>query len=79
MLAKLADALELARKTEPDTVGHRAAWAHAEDATSALVAMISVSTPAAPLVEAAALRVRRLGRQPPSEREDRRTAAKIRN
>jgi hypothetical protein len=85
-LAKLADigkrlklALDIGRKTEPDTVGHRAAWTHAEEATSALVAMISVSTPAAPIVEAAAFRVRRFGRQPPSERDGRRAAAKIRS
>ena len=76
---KLKLALELARKTGPDTVGHRAAWSHAEAATSALVAMISVSTLAAPIVEAAAVRIRRFGPQPPSDRAGRRAAAKIRS
>jgi hypothetical protein len=76
---KLKVALDLARRTDPDTVGHRAAWTHAENATSALMKMITVSTPAAPIVEAAAVRIRRLGRQPPSERDEKRLAAKSRN
>lgn len=86
VLAELADigkklklALDLARRTEPDTVGHRAAWTHAETATSALMAMISVSTPAAPIVEAAAVRIRRIGPRGPTEREEKRAAAKTRS
>lgn len=30
---KLVLALDLASRTEPDTMGHRAAWGHAEEAT----------------------------------------------
>jgi hypothetical protein len=58
---KLRLALELAKKASPDTVGHRAAWDHAEVACSRLVRLISATTPAAPIVEAAAVRVRRVG------------------
>jgi hypothetical protein len=57
---QLTTALELG-KTQPDTIGHRAAWEHAEEATGKLVRMISVSTPAAPIVQAAAMRVRQRG------------------
>jgi len=74
---KLKLALDLARKTQPDTVGHRAAWSHAQAATSALMSMISESTRAAPIVEAAAFRIRRIG-SVPSEREGRKAAEKLR-
>lgn len=40
--ALLVDALEL-RKTMPDTVGHRAAWAKAERATAALLELLVTS------------------------------------
>jgi hypothetical protein len=72
---KLALALKLGRG-DPDTIGHRAAWGHAEEATSRLMKLITVSTLAAPIVEAAAIRVRRIGRQSPSEREEKREARK---
>lgn len=75
--AKLKLALDLARRTGPDTVGHRAAWEHAEDATSRLVSLISVGTPAAPIIEAAALRVRRLHR-PPTASDEKRALARRR-
>jgi hypothetical protein len=58
---KLKLALELAKKAGPDSIGHRAAWDHAEVACSRLVRMLSATTPAAPIVEAAAVRVRRVG------------------
>jgi hypothetical protein len=55
----LRDALELAQRTDPDTVGHRAAWGKAERATAALCAMISMDEPVRPAVVAA---VKRAGR-----------------
>ena len=74
---QLRDALALARRTEPDTIGHRAAWDKAEDACSRLCRLISVSTPIAPTIEAAAVRIRRIGPKP-SQRDERRTAEKSR-
>ena len=74
---QLKDALALARRTERDTVGHRAAWDKAEDACSRLCRLISISTPIARTVEAAAVRIRRIGPQP-SKREARAAAEKWR-
>jgi hypothetical protein len=74
---KLREALALARKTAPDTVGHRAAWAKAEEATARLMKLVTIETRAAPIVEAAVIRFRRL----PSkrhERDERRAAARSR-
>jgi len=62
--AKLRQALELAKKTEPNTVGHRAAWDHADVATERLTRIISISMAAAPIVEAAVFRVRRISPKP---------------
>jgi hypothetical protein len=76
---QLANALRLAKKSSPDTLAHRAAWLQAEDACSRLLRLISLSTPAAAVVEAAVVRVRRIGPRPPSEREERRAAAKARS
>lgn len=56
---ELRDALELAERTRPDTVGHRAAWSRAERATAALCAMIGAEEPLLPAVVTAA---RRAGR-----------------
>lgn len=56
---KLREALALAHRTEPDTVGHRAAWDKAEEACSRLCRLISLNTPIAPTIEAAAVRIRR--------------------
>jgi hypothetical protein len=60
----LSKAIELARKTEPNTVGHRAAWDKAEMATQRLMRVISVSMAVAPVVEAAVVRVRRIHARP---------------
>jgi hypothetical protein len=57
---KLKQALELARQSAPNTLGHRAAWTHAEEATARLVRLVGMATPAAVLVEAAAIRVRQI-------------------
>jgi len=76
---RLANALRLAKKSGPDTLGHRAAWREAEDACSRLMRALSLETPAAAVVEAAVVRIRRIGPRPPSEREERRAAAKIRS
>ncbi len=56
---ELRDALELAVRTEPDTIGHRAAWSRAERATAALCAMIADEEALRPVVVAA---VKRVGR-----------------
>lgn len=56
---KLKLALELGRK-DPDTLGHRAAINHAEDACARLTRLITHETPLAPTLEAAAVRVRRM-------------------
>ncbi len=73
----LARSLELSRRTAPDTVGHRSAWTQAEDATNRLVRLIPSATRAAPLVEAAAIRFRRIGPRP-TDAEERRSAARRR-
>ncbi len=74
---KLKLALQLGRSS-PDSLGHKAAWSHAEDATQRLMKLIHVGLPLAPTVEAAVIRIRRveLGK---SSREERRAAAKIRS
>jgi len=65
---KLKHALDLARRSGPNTLAHRAAWANAEEATSRLVRIVGVTTSAALLVEAAAVRVRQIRpRTRPSE------------
>jgi hypothetical protein len=74
---RLKLALDLARRTPPESVGHRAAWSHAEAATGALMKMVSATTPAAPIVEAAVIRLRRLEPME-SEREARKAAEKTR-
>ncbi|HVJ19340.1 MAG TPA: hypothetical protein VM686_28165 [Polyangiaceae bacterium] len=56
---ELREALELAARTEPDTVGHRAAWVRAERATAALCSMIAMDEPVRPTVVAAVNRARR--------------------
>ena len=56
---ELRQALELAARTEPDTVGHRAAWSRAERANAALCAMIAEEEAVRPVIEAA---VKRVGR-----------------
>jgi hypothetical protein len=60
---ELRDAMELAGRTEPDTVGHRAAWSRAERATAVLCTMIASDARVRPVVEAAVRRVGRVGRQ----------------
>jgi hypothetical protein len=76
---ELSNALRLAKKSGPDTLGHRAAWLQAEDACSRLMRLISLETPAAIVIEAAVVRIRRIAPRTPSEREERRAAAKIRS
>jgi hypothetical protein len=59
---ELRDALELAARTEPDTVGHRAAWSRAERATAMLCEAIGSDEPVRPTVLAAVNRTRRAAR-----------------
>jgi hypothetical protein len=51
------DALELSRG-EPDTMGHRAAWGWAEKATAALCEFVGDEMRVAPVVKAAAAKLR---------------------
>ncbi len=53
---KLALALKLGRGN-PDTLGHRAAWTHADDAASRLMRLLTLEARVAPTVEAAARRI----------------------
>jgi hypothetical protein len=53
----LAKALELAERTHPDTVGHRATWTRAEGATARLMRLLTLEASAGPLVRAAAARL----------------------
>jgi hypothetical protein len=54
---RLSDAIDLAVSTRPGTVGHRAAWQQAEDATRRVGDLVDALTPAEPLVIAARGRV----------------------
>jgi len=71
---ELAAAYELAHKTPPNTIGHRAAWSRAEAATKRLGHLIGSLEPLKPTVDAAAQRVVGGGREPRamSEREAKR-------
>lgn len=73
----LVKALELARRTEPNTVGHRSAWDRAEMATERLMRVVSATMTAGPLVEAAVVRVRRIHPKP-READQRRLAERTR-
>jgi hypothetical protein len=75
---KLALALKLS-KSSKGSLGAKAARKHAEEACTRLGRVISQSLPAALVVEAACVRVRR--RQGPlqSERDDKREARKVRS
>lgn len=75
---QLGRALSLAKRSKPDTLGHRAAWLQAEQACSRLMRLLSLEIPAAAVVEAAVVRIRRIGPRPPGAREGRRAAAKVR-
>jgi hypothetical protein len=55
---QLRQAMDLARRTDPDTNGHRAAWTRAEDACKRLGALVTLQESAAPVVAAAASRLR---------------------
>jgi hypothetical protein len=56
---QLRGATDLARRTEPDTNGHRAAWMRAEEACKRLGALVTLQESAVPMVAAAASRLRR--------------------
>jgi hypothetical protein len=62
--AELVKVLELARRTQPNTVGHRAAWDRAEVATERLMRVVSATMTAGPIVEAAVVRIRRIHPRP---------------
>lgn len=53
----LSAALELARRSEPGTIGYSAAWKRAEDAAMRAADLVDALTPAEPLVHAARARV----------------------
>jgi hypothetical protein len=52
-------ALGLARRTAPDTMGHRAAWGHAERGLELLTSTLDAIAPIGPVLDAAGARVRR--------------------
>jgi hypothetical protein len=75
-LAEIGKKLALARKlgrTDRESVGHKAAWAHAEDATSRLMRLISIETRLAPTLEAAVIRIREAKTEPPVSKSERKT------
>ena len=51
-------ALELSAGSDPDTMGHRAAWSWAERATQALGEFVGTSTLMAPAIRAAAAKLK---------------------
>lgn len=55
---KVALAVKLGRG-DPDTLGHRAAWTHAQDAASRLMRLLTGEARLASTVDAAVARVRR--------------------
>ena len=75
---KLRLAFDLARKCPPDTVGHRAAWGHAEAATERLMKLMTTTALLFPVVEASVVRFRRTPPKP-SERDERKVAARKRS
>ncbi len=54
----LAEALELATRCQPDTLGHVAAWTKAERAAKALGELVDAAMPLKPAVDAALVRMR---------------------
>lgn len=68
---ELSEAIDLAVATRPGTVGHRAAFQRAEEATKRVGDLVDALTPAEPLVGAARGRVvgaRAAAKKPRSER-----------
>lgn len=55
----LRQALALAIEHQPGTLGHAAAWQKAETAVEQLGQLVDALTPARPIIEAAAKRVKR--------------------
>jgi len=53
----LADALELANRSGPNTIGYSAAWKKAEDASRRAGDLVDALTPAEPLLHAARSRI----------------------
>jgi hypothetical protein len=75
----LRAALELARRTKPDTVGHRAAWSRADEATRRLGHLVSALEPLRPTIEAASRRVcAGTGSRELDEREQKKRHARLR-
>jgi hypothetical protein len=72
---KLANALKLS-KSGPDTLGSRSAREQAEDACLRLGRIVGRSLPAAVVVEAAVVRIRKRRAPLESEREERRAAVR---
>ncbi len=74
---QLKNALRLA-KSSPGTVGYRSAWSQAEDACARIGRMVA-NLPTAMVVESAVIRVRKIRKIEPTERELKRAAAKVRS
>ena len=75
---KLVNSLKLS-KSSPNTIRYRSAWAQAEEACTRLGEAISNNLPAAVVVEAACVRVRRRRGPLTSELEDKRNARTVRS
>jgi predicted metallo-beta-lactamase superfamily hydrolase len=75
---KLANVLKLA-KSGPDTIGYRSARQQAEDACTRLGRIVAKSLPAAVVVEAAVVRIRKRRGPFESEREEKRAARRVRS
>lgn len=61
----LTEAIDLGVSTRPGTLGHKAAWAKAEEATRTLGDFIDAMTPAEPLYES--MRAQMIGSARPSK------------
>ncbi|MFZ5896865.1 MAG: hypothetical protein ACOY0T_37760 [Myxococcota bacterium] len=58
---ELRAAYQLAKKSQPGTLGHRAAWSRAEEATRLLGHLVGEIEPLHPVIEAATQRALRTG------------------
>lgn len=69
--AELSAALDLARRCEPDTLGHVAAWNRAERATAQLGELVAEDRPLRPVLAAAVARAMTPAKGPRQRHVDR--------
>jgi hypothetical protein len=75
---ELRRALDLAERTPPGSMGHRAAWTWASRGYERLVAQLSLTTALLPVVEAAAARAGVRLPKAAGDRDDERRAQRVR-